>query len=112
MEVATITFAWLYWACAAFYHADRKRSWVLAMRSSPRSRSAARVFGWASLGGSLALIIVSWGWQRGIPAWFALLFLAGMASLFLATLARRAHVASVGAMGVAGTVAGVAGFAW
>ena len=92
MTVALSCFALLFLSSAAFFHASSKRSWFKHLRESTNARRIAKLAGWALLGLALVLISVAWGWAKGVSAWFALLFLAGIASLLIATLFNRAHL--------------------
>lgn len=95
-----LAFSLLYIGCAAFYHSAADRTWLSNQTRSPYFLKAARYLGWALFLLALAILVASWGWQRGLSAWFALLFLAGITSIFIAALWRRLHLSSAALIAV------------
>lgn len=96
----------VYIASMAFFHADPKRSWL---HERPKDSGLSRtlvVFGWLLIIGSLGFLCKAWGWERGLAAWFLLLFIAPASSLLLSAFNRAAClpagtlIAATGALGL------------
>lgn len=86
--------ALLYVACVVFFHADPRRTWLDALRTSARNRQIA----WTA-GGLLALISVAVLWcaaglELAIAFWLGIATAVGSVSLWISALAKTWHVAS------------------
>lgn len=90
-------------ASVLWIEAHERRAAFARVRSSAAARRSLKAGGWLLSGAALFVLAAPLGWERGIPAWFGWLSLAGFAALLFSARFPGRHPV-VGAVGLAGVI--------
>ncbi|MEM8617493.1 MAG: hypothetical protein AAGF20_11240 [Pseudomonadota bacterium] len=86
----------LYLACVVFWEVNAKRTAFAAVKESPRLQRGGLAVGWVIALSALVLLISLRGPEIAIFQWLIAFPVAGVISVLIASLAKKAHLASAG----------------
>ncbi len=88
-------FSILYLSMVLFYHSNKKRTSIHKIKQTQGADKFLRLLAWLTLIFSTYLLVIANGAEIGITLWLALITLAAIVSMMVATFTQKSHLGSV-----------------